>query len=490
LATLAVGVALVAPRSDAASVRGLADLRAKPAAALPGFLRDVHPAEAALLADGADGQLDEHSLVEAALVASRVDDAATRARYSRQFDAWLGELRRSASDWADDRQRAEAVFDFLHQRILRGTYHADRTDLTHVFECGDYNCLSSTVLFTCLARPLGLNVTAVEAPNHVASRLMANGRSYDIETTCAAWFRAGGKSPWTAHREVTDAGLVAIIYYNRGVDLAERQALAQACEANWKAWRLDPESATIRSNFLASLNNRALELSREHRFAESVQVLRFGQTLAPTYDKFALNFVAIHQQWLDDLCHAGRFDEASQLANRVCHERHDDREFEVARCNVYRRWGLSLVSQGRSAEAMDLLSQARREFPERRELAEAEVAVVNSAALKLLDAGRFEDAIACFERGPMGDADELLKQNRQVAVMRWADEAFRRGDYAEAIRRTTYHAEPQSLDARLANNVRYGYYRWINELRDAGREADALSVVRRAAADPFCGEAL
>ena len=79
----------------------------------------------------------------------------------------------------------------------------------------------------------------------------------------------------------------------------------------------------------------------------------------------------------------------------------------------------------------------------------------------------------------------LLRANRRAVVMRWAEPAFHRGDYAEAIRRTTCGATPGRLHDALAGNVRYGYYHWISGLLTEGRRQEAEQVRRRALADPF-----
>ena len=51
------------------------------------------------------------------------------------------------------RQRAEAVFAFLHQSILRGGYDLQASDLRQAFDHGRFNCVTASLLFNCLAEP-------------------------------------------------------------------------------------------------------------------------------------------------------------------------------------------------------------------------------------------------------------------------------------------------------------------------------------------------
>ena len=118
------------------------------------------------------------------------------------------------------------------------------------------------------------------------------------------------------------------------------------------------------------------------------------------------------------------------------------------------------------------------------ELTEAAVAEFNSHALALLAQQRFAEMVEFLDdalsRYPSATA---LRDNRRIAVMRWAEPAFHQGDYAEAIRRTTYGATPGQLHPSLLNNVRYGYYHWIEELRSSGQTGAAEQVAARAHSD-------
>ena len=95
---------------------------------------------------------------------------------------------------------------------------------------------------------------------------------------------------------------------------------------------------------------------------------------------------------------------------------------------------------------------------------------MNNRALALLGDHRYEEAVALLDRALARQPDEqLLSDNRRAAVMRWAQPAFQSGDYAEAIRRTTWGVGRGRRHAALVANVRHGYSRWIAALRKAGR---------------------
>ncbi len=217
----------------------------------------LNPLEQRLFADAADGRLDDFSPLDAALVASGIDDADALQRYERKAAALAERLRTAETLAESPRERAETVFDFMHRRVLSGGYELKHTDLRRVLDAGQYNCVSATVLYNYLAGRLGLDCRALRMPGHAMSRLLLPDGSLDVETTCPSWFQvkdsperataavsqtigAAASADRSKARVVTPIQLAAMIYYNRGVDLLAENRFADALAADAKALRLDP----------------------------------------------------------------------------------------------------------------------------------------------------------------------------------------------------------------------------------------------------------
>ncbi len=296
------------------------------------------------MADGADGRWDDHWLLTAALVASGVSDRDRLAQYEARFDRWAVELSREGRA-GDPRRQARRILDFLHARILQGGYRLDATDLREALDEGRFNCTSASVLFNCLAQRLGMAVCGLELPGHAMSRVVFAQGSLDVETTSPASLKpqaasgspAGGRA---APREVTDVQFVAMIYYNRGVDLLARRRFAEALASNAKALRLDPSNATARGNLFATLNNWAVALAKDGRYAEAAGLLRRGLLLDPGGEPLAANYVRVHRQWVDALCGQGRFDEALAVLCAAAEIRPDEPVFRGLRAEIRRQIGI------------------------------------------------------------------------------------------------------------------------------------------------------
>lgn len=301
------------------------------------------PLEEELFADAADGRLDRFSPFTAALVASGVNDYRGLSQYQQKAAGLADELRRSGTLGGTPHERAEAVFEFMHHRILTGGYDLAFTDLRRVLDEGRFNCVSATVLYNYLATEIGLYCCGLEMPGHAMSRVRFEGESLDVETTCPQWFARRDSPAWMSAaasklvdsaaaadrskaREVSAIPMAAMIYYNRGVDLLNERHFAEAARANAKALRLDPRNATARGNLLATLNNWAIDLGNTKHFVEAIGLLKQGLTMDPTFSPFSQNYVHVHRQWTDQLCREGRFDEAMEVLHRVIGEQPDRTE--------------------------------------------------------------------------------------------------------------------------------------------------------------------
>jgi tetratricopeptide (TPR) repeat protein len=333
-------VALEIALFHAADVRAEANASSRPAPAaalndaiVKRFSGNPSDLERRLFDDAEDGRLDFFSPLDAALIASGEDKFPRLRHYEEKLAAWIAELRSSIAPNDLAEKNAERVFDFLHRRALRGGYRLECTDLRAAFDEGRYNCVSASVLFNGLAEGVGLNCKGLEAPGHAASRVFLPQGPLDLETTCPRWFEilrdpakrdevgleSGrlSKCDRSQIREVTPIQMAAMIYYNRGVDYLNEKRFAEAAAVNAKSLRLDPENATAKGNFLATLNNWSIELCGSGRFAEAVELNETGAAFDPHYPPLHRNFAYLYRKWCDALCGEGKFSEAIDLLRRA-----------------------------------------------------------------------------------------------------------------------------------------------------------------------------
>jgi len=212
------------------------------------------PEAAALRGLPAARRGDARALLALAIAASGDHrDAASYASYQQRIDQFVARVRPSVSGAADEWHRGYELHRAMHRELFAGSSRpsGDKVELggydfyqgriTGIFEKGTYNCLSSAVLFTVLARELGLPVRAAVVPTHVFVELgPPGGKVTEIETTSSTgfdWihderFYRDGAAAWSARR-----GLGPTTYeeYRRRRIIAPYQLMALAMRDGHRA---------------------------------------------------------------------------------------------------------------------------------------------------------------------------------------------------------------------------------------------------------------
>lgn len=291
-----------------------------------------NPSEARLLAEARRGEVDGRWLFEAALAADGVTDSTALADYRRQWESWREQVSAQLKEPFSPSQRARTIFTLLHCRALGGGYAADATGLQAALDGAGYNCVSATILFNSLATVAGLNVAAIETPEHVYSVVRSGDGEFAVEMTCLRWFDLSAdaqrqalaerspdfdlSSTAGARRELGPAGLVALVYYNAGVDHLSRGEFRESLSANLKAMAFDPANSLARGNLLATLNNWALARYEARDYATAAQLIEYGRRVAPDHRPYKANLAAIYERWSEQLLADGQPAQAHAVAAR------------------------------------------------------------------------------------------------------------------------------------------------------------------------------
>jgi tetratricopeptide (TPR) repeat protein len=300
--------------------------------------------------DMSDGQLQELSLLTAALIAGGVDTPAALESYTDRFASierqWAESIRSGA---ADPVSRASFLLDWLHRHVLTGQYQPACTELHQTLDSGNFSCVTSTILYRCLAESQGLTTETLSQPGHVFCRYPANP-PITIQTTSPTGIvepASAAPPPRTdgvasvSHaldRVLTDVQLVAKIYYNRGVLLLKRSAYPESLPWLLRASRLDPDDATARGNLLACLNNWAISECHAHRFEQAMQLLDQGKSIAPDCAIFTDNEIYVYYRWAQQLCEQHRYAEALDLFDAAASRRPSVSLFDHGRARIAEIW--------------------------------------------------------------------------------------------------------------------------------------------------------
>jgi hypothetical protein len=164
----------------------------------------------------------------------------------------------------------------MHHQLLAGKYDRAASDLRRTLATGDYNCLSSLVLYHELCSRAGIQISIWAQPGHVFVQV----GPARVEPTCRQWLPPALEGP--SPREITPVALVGRFHYNRGIELLENRQFEAGVAALQAASALDPLDEDARANLLAGLNNWALSICHENEAAATGLILR-GLAIDPAF---------------------------------------------------------------------------------------------------------------------------------------------------------------------------------------------------------------
>lgn len=414
--------------------------------------------EADLFADVREGKFNKWSFGEAALIVSGITDAEKRKEYVNRLDALEIQARSAVAGATTPFETGEKLLAWMHsaEGPLAKGYSAHQTDLSVILDTGTFNCVSSATLFNILGRRLGLDVRAVEVPDHAFSILYDGTRHADIETTNASGFdpardpavqesimnETGFRYIPDSHRdqrrEVGEAGLAAIICYNHGVTLSAEGRHHEALLAYFRAMALDREFDSAVKNALAALAGWSSGLADDGKFEEAREVLVVGLDLAPKDATLLHNRKVLWSQWADAAAMSNKDDEAIEILRRAAAEVPDG-NFPAMQAWIYIRRGEELIK-----------------------------------------AGEWEKAMAAVETG-LGKIDETPREELRAWMadlpLRWSQSEMDAKNYANAIELLARARSQQPDDQRLTQNIIYVTQEWVRETFEKEGEAKACEVL-------------
>jgi tetratricopeptide (TPR) repeat protein len=455
--------------------------------------------EAELFQDVKDGQFNKWSFAEAALLESGVHDAAKRKAYLQKIDALETQARQAIAGARTPFEKGEKLLHWLHTGPLAKGYQAKQTDLSTILDDHTFNCVSSATMFNVLGRRLDLDARAIEVPEHAFAILYDGTRHADVETTTASGFNpardpaaqkefektTGFRYIPDSHRdqrrEVREAGLVAIIAYNHGVQLGQEKRYHEALLAYFRAMSLDSEFDSAVKNALSVLANWSVELSRDKKFSEAVQVLATGLELAPKDATLVNNHKVVWGEWAEATMKAGQEDEALALVRKAAAAIPGEaKHFQAMQAWLYIRPGEEAAKVGEWDKALAVVEPGLQKLDTgpREELRHWRAGLYLRWGNALAAKDQFAAAVDALDKGLMTEPkDKHLANNLVYTVQEWAWKTYSREGSepgkAIIVRMQERFPKLPGLNELAKNHV----HRVVNDLIQAGNFSDALAAV-------------
>lgn len=109
-----------------------------------------------------------------------------------KYDSLLGQVKKAQEKCSTEKELAEEILNILYADCLV-KYGKHKDFMNNTLLRGEYNCVSSSVLYEALAIECGIDARAQIVPGHIFVSVYIDGKRIDVETTNSAGFEPGTK---------------------------------------------------------------------------------------------------------------------------------------------------------------------------------------------------------------------------------------------------------------------------------------------------------
>ena len=326
--------------------------------------------------------------------------------FQEYYNDLLGKVRKGRTE--NELENAELIMKVMYDNVL-SNYSRRQTKLSVMFKTGNYNCVSSSLLFLALAKDCGLDARIQETSVHAFITVYTkDGQKFDVETTNPAGVNPGEKKmisqnssgskkytivpkTYYANRvEISDRKAVTLPAKNICAELSDRNEFEKGIPLAASVYEfVTKEKAAVRKDYDAMCANFAAYANQNRQYEAALKLLRavmdyYGKSdlLVRNYNDIAYNAVAescnindfknarnllvsynyyltekTTQEIIDmifesemleeiqDLMHQNKFLEAAKLADEALLRQSQNQQFKKAKSNSLYNHGVTVHNQ-------------------------------------------------------------------------------------------------------------------------------------------------
>lgn len=326
--------------------------------------------------------------------------------FQEYYNDLLGKVRKGRTE--NELENAELIMKVMYDNVL-SNYSRRQTKLSVMFKTGNYNCVSSSLLFLALAKDCGLDARIQETSVHAFITVYTkDGQKFDVETTNPAGVNPGEKKMISQNSSGSKKyTIVPKTYYSNRVEISDRKAVtlpaknicAELSDRNEFEKGIPlaasvyefvtKEKAAVRKDYDAMCANFAAYANQNRQYEAALKLLRavmdhYGKSdlLIRNYNDIAYNAVAescnindfknarnllvsynyyltekTTQEIIDmifesemleeiqDLMHQNKFLEAAKLADEALLRQSQNQQFKKAKSNSLYNHGVTVHNQ-------------------------------------------------------------------------------------------------------------------------------------------------
>ncbi len=257
-------------------------------------------------------------------------------------------------------EQGQQLLSLLYSSGILKSYSKHSTLANNLLDDGDYNCLTSTIIYTLLALELGLDVYAIFTNDHAFVKLNTQKSGLvNIETTSENGF--GFVANHTQKQSIGIDFLIASLYAN-AISLVPNKN-KNDITAYKKGFYISPTSDFFRNNLVVLLNNKAIDEVEYKNYDAASELLstalKFDSENSVTYQNIVYYY---YKQGLDYLSEndfglaISTFEDALEATN-------NNSSILSNLKTAYYNYVMHEYKSDRLRKAKKILSRAMKRFP-------------------------------------------------------------------------------------------------------------------------------
>lgn len=423
---------------------------------------------------------DPDALLSIYLVASGVRELAEYETANKRIREFINDIAESPGEMDTPWLRGKVLNERMHSFFFpttsekaRNGYSVDQSRLMGVFETGEYNCISSSLLYAVLLRHFDLNARGVILPSHAFIELQLPARLVEVETTSRRGydqkhdraFYEKNNDQWFDYRGLEPATYEDYLQRERVslLQLAARNMLNQHTSSD----RMDERDGARLAEISAFLDPGYALAQEKRLYFYNREIHRL--VIKQQWDELLDLFATTYQSVLSGVNrHAG-----SENLQRAIHM------YLSGAMLTYAQVGETELTLGTMGE---LLNRDWSKSDSRLELEKRVANAVGVLLQQLVQEKQFDEAqlVLSLTEGHMQNSQPWQDMTRWV-YLRWAEEHWQEQRWEDVIFTLKDMQQAAAEEGRRhpLELIESAYYNWVLELTQQSELATAEGVVEQ-----------
>lgn len=432
---------------------------------------------------------DPDALLALYLVASGVRDSADYETVRRRIDEFLAHAQKLIIEKDDPRTVGQLLNREMHNFFFlqesRGGapngYAMDQSRLMGIFETGEFNCISASLLYAVLGRHFNLGIKGVLLPSHAFVELDTRNRLIDVETT----------SPHGFDQKHDEA-----FYKRNNNDWFASRGLQPATYADYlERKRVSPTLLGARNMLNQHTSKDQMDLDDSARLAEISAFIEPGNLMAQEKRLYFYNreiqALVIDQEW-ETLVRL--FNKTYQTVMTDSRHHLDQSSLQNALQMYLSGAMLAYAHQSDIEQTLAVLGEvlARELRTSDDNGKQVEMRVTNAISVlltKLVERQRFDDGllVLALTEGHLSNPQAWPDMTNWF-YLRWAEHLWEQNQWQEVVEVLSEYTMQAHYKAKENNQphelISSAYYNWVLALSQNNELTAAQDVVEQCQARP------